>query len=202
MNPLRSLARNVRWSTHVGLNLCQVRNGSSLANKTVLISNGLGSELPSVATDLLKSEGANVEVMERELDRETRYSKLKTEVTSNKYDAIYCGLEDRVDDEMIENSFIKSQCKVISTLSVGFNHIGKASCDKYGIAIGYTPEVLTETTADLVVALTLVTARNLIAANAGVHNGEWVKNGIWHPTWMAGKDVHSSTIVCSHNNTY
>lgn len=46
-------------------------------------------------------------------------------------------------------------------MSVGFDHIDLEECRKRGIKVGNTPGVLTETTADLVLALLLATARRI-----------------------------------------
>jgi len=137
----------------------------------------------------LEKHGAKVDVMERELKRQDRRDKLLKKLQKDSYDALYVCLEDVVDKEVVEAS--QPKCKVISTMSVGFNHIDVPTCKKHSIEIGFTPEVLTETTADLVVALTLATARMLIPANRAVYSGEW---GMWTPLWMCGKDVWGSTI--------
>ena len=52
--------------------------------------------------------------------------------------------------------------KVIGTMSVGYDHIDLAACKKRNIAVGYTPGVLTDATAELAVALLLATSRRLI----------------------------------------
>jgi len=52
--------------------------------------------------------------------------------------------------------------------------------------------VLTESTADHVVALLLATARRLPEGYTAVKEGKWPKS--WIPLWMCGKDVHGSTV--------
>ena len=59
------------------------------------------------------------------------------------------------------------------------------------ILLGYTPDVLTEATAELTVALLLATARRLPEAINGARNGEW---GTWKPMWMCGKGIKDSTV--------
>ena len=53
------------------------------------------------------------------------------------------------------------QLKVVSTMSVGYDHVDVAALRARGVALGNTPGVLTETTADLALALLLATARRL-----------------------------------------
>lgn len=62
---------------------------------------------------------------------------------------------------MIILYLLGSQLKVISTMSVGLEHIDTAECRRRGIAVGYTPGVLTETTAELTLALLLATSRRI-----------------------------------------
>jgi lactate dehydrogenase-like 2-hydroxyacid dehydrogenase len=46
-------------------------------------------------------------------------------------------------------------------MSVGLDHIDIPECRRRGIAVGYTPGVLTETTAELTVALLLAASRRI-----------------------------------------
>ncbi len=46
-------------------------------------------------------------------------------------------------------------------MSVGYDHVDVADCKKRGIPVGYTPDVLTDATAELTVSLLLATARRL-----------------------------------------
>ena len=52
--------------------------------------------------------------------------------------------------------------KVVSTMSVGYDHIDIEECKRRGIRVGYTPDVLTHATAELTLALLLATSRRLI----------------------------------------
>ena len=47
-------------------------------------------------------------------------------------------------------------------MSVGYDHIDMAACKKRNIVVGYTPEVLTDATAELAVALLLATSRRIV----------------------------------------
>ncbi|KAA0153131.1 hypothetical protein FNF29_03319 [Cafeteria roenbergensis] len=102
---------------------------------------------------------------------------------------IYCLLTDRIDAEVLEAC--GDGLRVVSTMSVGYNHIDVEWCKAHGVAVGYTPDVLTETTADLAVALLLATARRIPEAANAVKAGEWTT---WKPMWLTGKDVFGSTV--------
>ena len=76
-------------------------------------------------------------------------------------------------------------------MSVGHDHVDVAACAARGIVVGNTPGVLTDTTADLAMALLLVTARRLSEAIDAVRSGAW---GPWQPEWMTGIDIYGSTV--------
>ena len=98
-------------------------------------------------------------------------------------------LTDRVSRELVQAA--GPSLKIVSTMSVGYNHVDTAALAEAGVALGYTPDCLTETTADTTVALLLVTARRVGEAMAAVRDGSW---GTWQPLWMCGADVHGSTV--------
>ncbi len=104
-------------------------------------------------------------------------------------DGIYCLITDRIDGEVLNAA--GPSLRVVSTMSVGVDHIDVAACKARGVAVGHTPDVLTETTADLALALMLATARRLPEALAAVKDGSW---GTWHPFWMTGIDLYGSTV--------
>jgi len=58
--------------------------------------------------------------------------------------------------------------EVVSTVSVGFDHIDVNGCASRGIRIGHTPGVLSETTADMALALMLGVGRRVIEAQGAV----------------------------------
>lgn len=104
-------------------------------------------------------------------------------------DALYCMLTDKVTAEVLDAG--GERLKVVSTMSVGFNHIDIAECKKRGVLVGHTPGVLTETVADTTVGLVLAASRRFKEATASVVNGTW---GTWTPMGMCGPDVHSSVV--------
>jgi glyoxylate reductase len=79
----------------------------------------------------------------------------------------------------------------VSTFSVGYDHVDVAAAADRGIAVGHTPGVLTETTADLAWALLLTCARRTVEGHAYVDADEWE---VWGPTLLTGADVHDATL--------
>lgn len=104
-------------------------------------------------------------------------------------DALYCALTDKIDTEVLDAA--GPQLKCVSTISVGFEHIDVQECKKRGIRVGYTPDVLTDATAELTVALLLATNRRLFEANKDVYNGGWKS---WSPMWMCGHGLKNSRV--------
>lgn len=104
-------------------------------------------------------------------------------------DALYCVLTDKIDDEVLEAA--GSQLKVVASMSVGVDHLDLNALKKRGIKVGYTPDVLTEATAELIVGLLLATSRNLLQANKAIYKGEWKT---WSPRWMCGTGLSGKTV--------
>ncbi|EME27744.1 glyoxylate reductase/hydroxypyruvate reductase [Galdieria sulphuraria] len=112
------------------------------------------------------------------------------EKVSSGLDGLICMLSDKVDSELLK-CCPKNKLRVVSTMSVGFNHIDLETCKRHKIKVGNTPDVLTETTADLVLGLTLATCRRFREAISSVEQGKW---GSWSPYWLCGVDVHHSKV--------
>ncbi len=98
-------------------------------------------------------------------------------------------LTDRVDDEFLDAA--GPGLKVVSNSAVGFDIIDVAACARRGVAVGNTPGVLTETTADLAFALLMAAARRLPEGDRYVRAGRWKT---WGPMLLLGPDVHGATI--------
>jgi glyoxylate reductase len=104
-------------------------------------------------------------------------------------DGILTLLTDRVDDGLLDAA--GPQLKVVSNYAVGFDNIDVAACARRGVAVGNTPGVLTETTADLAWALLMAAARRLPEGDRYVRAGKW---RTWGPLLLLGPDVHGATI--------
>jgi len=80
---------------------------------------------------------------------------------------------------------------VISNLAVGVDNIDLEAATRSGIAVGHTPGVLTEATADLAFGLMMATTRRIAEGDRYVRAGRW---RTWGPMTMLGRDVHDSTL--------
>jgi glyoxylate reductase len=107
---------------------------------------------------------------------------------AKKADALLTMLSDRIDEEIFQAG---EKLKVIANLAVGYDNIDIELATKYGIAVCHTPDVLTDTTADLAFSLLLMVGRRLAESVELVKSGEWKS---WSPLFMAGTDIHHKTI--------
>lgn len=73
--------------------------------------------------------------------------------------------------------------KAIATFSVGYEHIDVKAAKERGIAVGNTPDVLTDATADIALLLMLGAARGAHEGERAVREATW---GAWAPTGMLG----------------
>ena len=103
-------------------------------------------------------------------------------------DGLLCLLTDRIDDRLIEGA---PRLRVISTMSVGYEHIDLEACRRRGIQVGHTPDVLTDATADFAVALMLSVARRIPEAAEYARSGLW---STWDPGLLLGHDFSGITV--------
>ncbi|MYL56826.1 2-hydroxyacid dehydrogenase [Virgibacillus halodenitrificans] len=103
-------------------------------------------------------------------------------------DGLLCVLSDQVDQSVLNQS---KQLKVVANMAVGFDNINIDYAKEMGVIVTNTPDVLSESTADLGFALMMATARRLNEAAEYIKDGQW-KN--WAPFLLAGTDVHNKTL--------
>lgn len=103
-------------------------------------------------------------------------------------DALLTMLSDSIDQELLDKG---TQLKVVANLAVGFDNINVQYANEKGIVVCNTPDILTDTTADLTFGLLLTSARRLIEAADYVKDNQWKS---WAPLLLAGHDVHHKTI--------
>lgn len=97
-------------------------------------------------------------------------------------------LTDRVDRELLEAA---PRLKMIANMAVGHDNIDLTACTERGVMVSNTPDVLTQTTADLTWALLMATARRLVEGQKVVERDAWRS---WSPMMLAGQDVYGSTL--------
>ncbi len=97
-------------------------------------------------------------------------------------------LTDRIDAQLLEGS---PDLRAIANYAVGFDNIDVDAAAARGIAVGNTPDVLTDATADLTFALLMAAARRLPEAIGDARAGDWLT---WEPGRYLGAEVHRATL--------
>ncbi|TQR35629.1 2-hydroxyacid dehydrogenase [Brevibacillus brevis] len=103
-------------------------------------------------------------------------------------DAVLTMLTERVDEEFLAST---KRLRIVANMAVGYDNIDLEACRRHEVIVTNTPDVLTESTADLAFALLMATGRRLTEANRFLLQGEWTA---WSPTLMAGQNVYGSTL--------
>lgn len=83
------------------------------------------------------------------------------------------------------------RCRIIANFGVGVNHIDVAAATRAGMTVTNTPDVLTEDTADLTMALMLAVLRRTSEGERAVRAGSWTG---WHPTQFLGRRLSGKTL--------
>lgn len=83
------------------------------------------------------------------------------------------------------------RARLIGNFGVGFNHVDLEAARARGLVVTNTPEVLTDATADLAMALLLAVARRIGEGERHVRDGRWTG---WRPTHMMGTQVSGKTL--------
>lgn len=78
-----------------------------------------------------------------------------------------------------------------SNMAVGFDNVDVPAATRHGILVGNTPGVLTDTTAEMAVALTYAAARRVVEADEFMRAGLYK---IWLPDLFLGKLLTGKTI--------
>jgi glyoxylate reductase len=104
-------------------------------------------------------------------------------------DGLMLALTDRVDDELLDAA--GPQLRIVANYAVGIDNIDLEACRRRGVVVSNTPDVLTETTAELTVGLMLSLLRRLTEGDRLIRRGEqW----IWAPNLMLGRGLHGLTL--------
>ena len=104
-------------------------------------------------------------------------------------DAVITLLHDPVDAELLDAA--GPQLKCIANVAVGYDNIDVAAATERGVVVTNTPGVLTDSTADLAMALILMVTRRLGEGERLIRSGEpWS----WHMFFMLGSSLAGKTL--------
>ena len=104
-------------------------------------------------------------------------------------DALVADPTVRVDAELLDAA--GESLKVVANFAVGYDNIDAAACHERGVVVTNTPDVLTNATAELAVALMLAAARRIGEAERVVRAGQW--RG-WEPGQLLGRELAGSVV--------
>jgi glyoxylate reductase len=103
-------------------------------------------------------------------------------------DGLLTLVTDRVDAALLDAA---PRLRAIANMAVGTDNIDLEAAAARGIAVGNTPDVLTDATADIAFALLLALARKIVPGAAKVRSGEW---RTWEPAGDLGADLAGATL--------
>ena len=104
-------------------------------------------------------------------------------------EGVFALLTDKVDAELLEAA--GPQLKIVANMAVGYDNVKVPDCTDRGVCVTNTPDVLTETTADIAWGLMIAAARRFAESERFLRNGDWKE---WSPTLLCGVDVHDRTL--------
>jgi glyoxylate reductase len=104
-------------------------------------------------------------------------------------EGLLCLLTDEIDVAVLDAG---SDLKVVANYAVGADNVDLEAATNRGVAVGVTPDVLTDATADLTMALMLAAARRLPEGERAVRDGAW---RTWEPQGFLGIELRGATLA-------
>ena len=148
--------------------------------KKVLISR----QFPEVGISLLEQAGFELTLWPK--DR-PMYSSELVDLALN-HQALLCSLSEMITKEFLERC---SHLEIISQFAVGYDNIDVAEATRLKIPIGFTPDVMSEATADIAFGLMIATARKMFFLHKTILKGEW---GYFKPRANLGMELRGKTL--------
>jgi len=101
---------------------------------------------------------------------------------------LLCTITDRVDSELLDRA---DSLRVVANYGVGYDNIDVGACSERGVMVTNTPDVLTDATADLTMALILAVARRVVEGDQIVRANKFEA---WSPFGFLGTEVSHKTL--------
>jgi glyoxylate reductase len=122
-------------------------------------------------------------------EADTPLSRAELEQAVKKADVLVPTVTDKIDADLIASA--GAQLRLIASFGTGVDHLDLAAAKARGITVTNTPGVLTEDTADVVMALILAVPRRIAQGDALARSGKW---GGWSPTGMLGHRINGKRL--------
>ena len=141
-------------------------------------------KIPKKGIELLLSKGYEVDInqYDKSLSKNEIINGLKNK------DGLLCLLTDNIDKDIIES---ESKLKMIANYAVGYDNIDIEAATEKRIPVSNTPDVLTDTTAEMAWALLLSVSRRIVEGDQYTRSGKF---GGWDPMLMLGQDISNKTL--------
>lgn len=136
-------------------------------------------KIPAAAINLLINSGYKVTVYKKDsvIPREDLLKNIKNA------DAVISLLTEKFDSSTLDQM---DKCKVIANYAVGYNNIDVKYAKKKNIIVTNTPDVLTDSTADLTIALLLACTRRVLESENFLKSGKYIG---WKPDLLLGIEL-------------
>ena len=151
-----------------------------MMKKSILLTRNF----PVIAVNLLKDAG--YDVCTQATDKPLSYEELLAEAKN--FNAILCTRSDKIDANFLKQN---AHLEVISQFAVGYDNIDLKIANELGIPIGFTPDVLTDATADIAFGLMIATSRKMFFLHKGILEGNWT---YFKPNANLGIELKNKTL--------
>jgi glyoxylate reductase len=145
----------------------------------------ISQKISSASLEILTRAG--IEFAVNTLDRRLNKTEMIQALQGVK--GLVCARTDPIDREIIDST---RTLKVITNVAVGYDNIDIAAATARGIMVTNTPDVLTETTADLAFALMISAARRITEGDSSARKGKIEEWQLMQRTM--GSDVYGKTL--------
>ena len=107
-------------------------------------------------------------------------------------DALVSLLTDRVDCNLLSNA---PRLRIVAQYAVGFDNVDVECATRLGIYVTNTPDVISDTVAELTWALILAVTKRILEADEFVRRGSWYETRTaWHPKMMLGTELKGKVL--------
>jgi len=107
-------------------------------------------------------------------------------------DALVSLLTDKVDCNLLSNA---PKLRIVAQYAVGFDNVDVDCATRLGIYVTNTPDVISDTVAELTWALILAVAKRILEADEFVRRGRWYETKTaWHPKMMLGTELKGKVL--------
>ncbi|MDT8380075.1 MAG: D-glycerate dehydrogenase [Desulfotignum sp.] len=139
---------------------------------------------PAAGINLLKQERFRLTIWEK--DRPMTPDELAAR--AGDHQALLCTLTDLIDKRFLEQS---PHLEIISQFAVGYDNIDIPEATRKKIPVGYTPDAMSEATADIAFGLMIAAARKFFFLHKTILKGQW---GHFNPTGHLGFELKGKTL--------